>query len=300
MADDSRAVSLAILGAGYVGSELARLAAARGWRVSALTRNTEKVATLRALGCGQVIEADLADDAWHAKMRGPFSSVVDCVSPGGGGLEGYRRSCIDGMQSVGRWLATMPPGTVAYTSSTGVYPQGDGARVDESAPTESGENRGGLLRTAESILEDAAVAAGWRWFVLRLAGIYGPGRHHLLDQIRADGAVRGDPSVRLNLIHRGDVCSAILACIEAGRHAGSGVFNLSDNSPHPRGEVAGWLARELGLPEPRFEGAQASGPFGRRRTPDRIIVADRIRAALGWSPRHPEFRSGFEEILAGG
>lgn len=300
MTDEARATSIAILGAGYVGSELARLAIARGWRVAALTRNPEKAAALRALGCAQVVEADLAGDAWQAEMGGRFSFVVNCTSPGGGGIEGYRRSCVGGMESVGRWLAKMAPGTVVYTSSTGVYPQGDGARVDESAPTESGGGRGGLLRTAESILEGAAVAAGWRWFVLRLAGIYGPGRHHLLDRLRAGGAVRGDPAVRLNLIHRDDVCSAILACLEANAQVALGTFNLSDNSPHTRGEVAAWLARELGLPEPRFEDEPAAGPFGRRKTPDRVITAGRIRDALGWAPRHTDFRSGFVEILRGG
>jgi len=300
MTADVRTTSIAILGAGYVGSQLARLAIARGWRVAALTRNPEKAAALRVLGCERVVEADIASDAWHEELRGPFSFVVNCASPGGGGIEGYRHSCVAGMRSVSVWLARMPSGTVVYTSSTGVYPQGDGALVDESAPTETGEGRGGLLREAEKKLESAAAVAGWRWFVLRLAGIYGPQRHHLLDQIRAGGALRGEPAVRLNLIHRDDVCSAILACLQANSSVGSSVFNLSDNSPHSRGEVAAWLANRLGMPEPRFEEATAPNPSGRRTTPDRIIVASRIRAALGWSPRHPDSRSGFEEILRGG
>jgi nucleoside-diphosphate-sugar epimerase len=299
MANAGGTTSIAILGAGYVGSELARLAILRGWRVAALTRNTEKASALRALGCEQVVEADLADDAWHAKMRGPFSFVVNCTSPGGGGIDGYRRSCVSGMESVGRWLATIPRGTVVYTSSTGVYPQGDGARVDESAPTESGEGRGGLLRIAETILERAALEAGWRPYVLRLAGIYGPGRHHLLDRLRAGGAVRGDPAVRLNLAHRDDVCSAIFACLESGAEIASGTFNLSDNSPHTRGEVAAWLASELGVSAPRFEEAPSANPLGRRKTPDRVIVAERIREVLGWAPRHADFRSGFGAILSG-
>ncbi|HUG10842.1 MAG TPA: NAD-dependent epimerase/dehydratase family protein [Opitutaceae bacterium] len=295
-----KTTSIAILGAGYVGAELARLVIARRWRVAALTRNPEKADALRALGCERVVEADIASEAWSEEMHGPFSFVVNCVSPGGGGIEGYRRSCVAGMNSVGVWLATMPAGTVVYTSSTGVYPQGDGARVDESALTETGEGSGGLLREAESILESAANAAGWRWFALRLAGIYGPGRHHVLDQLRSGGTLRGDSEVRLNLIHRDDVCAAILACLESQRGVAPGIFNLSDNSPHSRGEVAAWIARELGLPEPRFDDAPAPNPFGRRRTPDRVIVANRIHKEIGWSPRHPDFRSGFGEILGGG
>jgi nucleoside-diphosphate-sugar epimerase len=291
--------SIAILGAGYVGAELARLAIARGWRVAALTRNPAKATALRALGCEKVVESDIASDTWHEGMRGPFSFVANCTSPGGGGVEGYRHSCVAGTKSVGCWLAKMPSGAVIYTSSTGVYPQGDGERIDESAPTESGESRGGLLREAEAILENAANAAGWRWFVLRLAGIYGPGRHHLLDQVRAGGALGGDPNVRLNLIHRDDVCSAILACLESERDVASGIFNLSDSSPRSRGEVAAWIARELGQPEVRFDDAPMPNPSGRRTTPDRIIDATRFRETLGWSPRHPDFRTGFTEIMEG-
>jgi len=291
--------SIAILGAGYVGAELARLSIARGWHVAALTRNPEKVAMLRALGCEKVVECDIASEAWHEKMGGPFSNVVNCTSPGGGGVEGYRHSCVAGMKSVGAWLAKMPAGMVVYTSSTGVYPQGEGVLVDEFAPTETGESRGGLLREAETILENAANGAGWRWFALRLAGIYGPGRHHLLDQVRAVGALRGNPDVRLNLIHRDDVCSAIIACLESFEGAASGIFNLSDDSPHSRGEVAAWFARELGLPKPRFEDRPAPNPLGRRSTPDRVIVAKRFREQFGWGPRHRDFRSGFGAILRG-
>jgi nucleoside-diphosphate-sugar epimerase len=201
------------------------------------------------------------------------------------------------MESIGRWIATMPAGTVLQTSSTGVYPQGDGARVDESSPIETGEGRGGLLRLAETTLESMAVAAGWRWFVLRLAGIYGPGRHHLLDQIRKGGALSGDPATRLNLVHRDDICSAIFACLGSGGVVPSGVFNLTDGSPHTRGEVAAWIAKRIGISEPGFGGTNAPGPSGRRVTPDRVIDPSRFRAAFKWSPKHADFRSGFAEIL---
>lgn len=294
--------SIAILGAGYVGTEIARLAIAKGWRVSALTRNPMKADSLRALGCDTVVTADLAGDEWHAQFAGPYSFVVNCVSPGGAGIEGYRHSCVAGMESVGEWLGSQPPGSFVYTSSTGVYSQGGGAVVDESAPTEEGEGRGGLLCLAEQTLERAASNAGWRWFVLRLAGIYGPGRHRILDQVRAGVALTGNPACRLNLIHRDDICSAIFTCLESGGPVASSTFNVSDNAPHERSVVARWIADELGLPEPSFanERPTAGSPFGRRVTPDRVIVSNRIRSSLGWSPRHADFRSGFAELIAKG
>ena len=292
-----------VLGAGYVGGAFVREALARGLRVTALTRNGATAAALRAAGCAQVIEADLAGDAWQAAAAGPFDFVLNCVSAGGGCATGYRHSYVEGMRSVGRWLAGQPRGgTIAYTSSTGVYPQGGGARVDETAPTAGAGETGPLLREAETELARAAAGVGWRWFVLRLAGIYGPGRHGLLDQLRTGGPMVGDPAHRMNLIHRDDAAGAVWSCFGAPAAVRDEIFNLSDNAPASRAEVAEWLARRLGVVCPRFgdaaEVAVGANPFGgRRRAPDRIIVAEKIRRVLGWQPGFADYRAGYEAIL---
>lgn len=290
--------SLLVLGAGYVGGAVVRDALARGARVTALTRNADRAAALRVAGAA-VVEADLADDTWHAAAGGDFDFVLNCVSAGGGGAAGYRHSYVEGMRSVGRWLATRArAGTIVYTSSTGVYPQGGGAAVDETAPT-GGSETGELLRAAEAELARAAGAAGWRWFVLRLAGIYGPGRHGILDALRG-GATRlpGDPTHRLNLIHRDDVVGAVRACCGAAPTEGGGIFNLSDGAPAERAVVARWLAERLGVAAPEYE--PAAGPAtGRRRAPDRIIVAELLRRRLGWAPQYPDYQAGYGPILRG-
>ena len=65
----------------------------------------------------------------------------------------YRRSYVDGLRSIGRWLATQPAGgTIVYTSSTGVYPQGGGSRVTEAASTDDASATGQVLREAEQEL----------------------------------------------------------------------------------------------------------------------------------------------------
>ena len=297
--------SLLVLGAGYVGGAFVREGLARGLRVAALTRNPAKAAELRAAGCATVVEADLAGESWHAPLAGPFDFVLDCVSAGGGGVAGYRRSYVEGMRSIGRWLGGQPRGgTIVYTSSTGVYPQGDGARVTEESPTDGAGETGQLLREAELELARGAAAAGWRWFVLRLAGIYGPDRQGMLDQLRGGAEVlSGTPENRMNLVHRDDACGAAGACFGAAGTVRDEIFNVSDNAPAPRGEVADWLAEQLGLPCPKFGdagGAAGPNPFGgRRRAPDRFIVAEKIRRVLGWSPRYPDYRAGYAALLGG-
>src|SRR4051812_40236320 len=90
---------LVIFGCGYVGSQVARDAIARGIRVTALTRNAAKAENLRAAGVNVVV-ADLAGDDWHQQIEGGADLALNCVSSGGAAFEGYRRSYVDGIASV--------------------------------------------------------------------------------------------------------------------------------------------------------------------------------------------------------
>ncbi len=296
---------LVVFGCGYVGSELARQALARGLRVTALTRNALRAEELRAAGLTTIV-ADLASDDWHAALAGRADFVLNAVSAGGGGLEGYRQSYLAGMKSVLAWSLTHGSvGTLAYTSSTSVYPQDGGGCVDELAPISGRDERAAVLVETEELLRPsrvgegsgptAAGTAGLRSFILRLAGIYGPGRHSLIAQVRA-GEVTGSGGHRLNLIHRDDICAAIWAVFGAEGLPDGGVFNVADDAPATKAEVAAWLAGQLGVPVPRFTGV----PAGTRRavTPDRIIVNTRLKAVLGWAPRYPSFREGYANLLS--
>jgi nucleoside-diphosphate-sugar epimerase len=285
---------LVILGCGYVGSELARQAVARGLRVTALTRNPVVAARLSAAGVEMVV-AELASDGWHARIPAGAEFVLNCVSSGGGGIEGYRRSYVGGMQSLLAWARTAPVGTLVYTGSTSVYPQGGGVVVDETASTEGAGETARLLLEAEGML-GAGEAAARRRFVLRLAGIYGPGRHHLLDQLR-NGAqeIAGRGDHRLNLIHRDDIVGAIWAAFTALPKVTGGIFNVTDDQPATKAEIAGWLAAKIGVPPPSFTGGPGSGR--RPVTPDRVISNEKLKAGLGWRPEFPSFREGYARIL---
>lgn len=290
---------LVIFGCGYVGSALARTALAGGAQVEALTRNPVKAAVLRAAGLGKVIVADMASADWHEQIGGGADLVVNCVSSGG--PDQYRRSYVGGMQSVLAWAARgpIPVGTLVYTSSTAVYPQGDGATVDESAPAEGATPNGAILRESEVLLQTAAPTVIQRSFILRLAGIYGPGRHHLLDQLRS-GAPRlgGSGGHRLNLVHRDDIVAAILAGFGAPDDVGSDIFNVADSAPAQRAEVVRWLADQLGRPVPDFDGSTTARRGG-APMPDRVIANTRIQRVLGWRPQYPDYRAGFGAILTG-
>ncbi len=290
---------LVIFGCGYVGGALGQAARARGVAVTALTRNPAKAAELEAAGIATVV-GELADSAWHDRIPAGADWVANTVSAAEPTVEGYRRSYVDGMRSILAWAGKggRPVGTLAYTSSTGVYPQGGGAVVDESASTDGASPTGRVLVEAENLLRAAPASAVARSFVLRLAGIYGPGRHHLLDALRAGAAtLSGEADFRLNLAHRDDIVAALLAAFAAPPETAGAVFNVSDDAPATRREVVAWLAERLGRPMPAFAGAAASVRKGGSAAPDRVIRSRRIREALGWSPRHADFRSGYAALL---
>lgn len=292
--DALRNKRLVIFGCGYVGAAVARWASSMGVQVIALTRNSATALLLRESGIDAVV-ADLASDDWHERIAGAPDFALNCVSSGGGGIDAYRRSYVEGMKSILAWArARGPIGTLVYTSSTSVYLQGDGVAVDESMPTMAATDRARLLIEAESLLGSDRVAVG-RWFVLRLAGIYGPARHHLLEQVRA-GEVAGKGEHHLNLIHRDDIVAAIAAGFLAPPKIANEIFNVADDGPARKSEVVTWIAAAVGAAAPRFTGEPAGGR--RVATPDRVIVNSKIKARLGWKPRYSTFREGYANLLS--
>ena len=291
---------LVVFGAGYLGGEFARQARGRGLRVTALTRNPVAAAALAAAGVEPVV-GDLADDGWHAAIPGAADFVLNAVGSGGDGLAGYRRSYHDGMRSILAWArARGAAGVMAYTSSTSVYPQDGGVRVDELAEVSPRDERAAVLIETEGLLRDALAGSGGapvaaRAYLLRLAGLYGPGRHFLLDQIRR-GEVAGSGEHHLNLIHRDDACAAVWAVFGATGHAGPTVFNVADDTPLRKAEAVAWLAARIGVPAPRFSGLPVTGR--RAATPDRIILNARLRTSLPWVPRFPSLREGYANLLS--
>lgn len=291
--------SVVIFGCGYVGAALAEVLLANGVRVGALTRNSAKAAQLRAQGVNEVVEAELSQANWHTQFAASYESVVNCVSSAGGGLPGYRRSYVDGQRSILQWAQGRRIRSYLYTSSTSVYPQDGGLSVDETADTAAAPPTGQVLCESERLLIDAAGAFD-AWYVLRLAGIYGPGRHYLLDLLRSgESVIPGAGNYLLNLIHRDDIVSAICTALAQPRSSYSGIYNVADNQPATKAAVVDWLAERLGQPAPCFDPLQLSSRMQRRggRLPSRRIVNRKLCETFDWAPRYGNFRVGYEALL---
>lgn len=284
-------VHLVVLGAGYIGGCLAGRAVAMGAKVTVLTRNATKAAELSRLGC-QAVVASLESADWHDQIAGA-DLVLNSVSAGGGGLAGYQKSYLEGARSILRWGSqSSSHATLIYTGSTSVYPQGNGVIVSEDDRVAGENERSRILIETENVIEQ------WpgRSRVMRLAGIYGPERHFLLDQLRAgEDVLPGSGENYLNLIHRDDAVSAIMAAFRAGDSNSHRVFNVVDDGRARKGEIVAWLADSIGVKPPVFDG----NAIGLRRAnrPDRIISNHRIKKELDWSPSYKTYREGYRQIL---
>lgn len=293
-----------IFGCGYVGTHFAKQAIQLGYQVSALTRNDERVAELKEIGVSKVVQCDLDSDQWHQEFRGEYQFVVNAVSSAGNGMEGYRKSYLNGQESIARWIASekVKVGTWVFTGSTSVYPQSGDAAVTENASHQGVGESGQILLEAEAVMKDCEQFIG-RWFVARLAGIYGPSRHYIWDQLKAGSReFAGACHHYVNYIHLEDICTALWAIVDSVLTNKNKVYNVADGQPTRKKELILWVAKELGIEEGEIQ-FQPGKVFSKRRVlfngeiPSRIISANRIMKELAWKPMYPDFRCGYRKLM---
>ena len=283
-----------LLGCGYVGRATGSLLAQAGHTVFGLRRSADAGEVLRSAGI-QPCVGDLTRRLDLDRLPGPFDWVVNTVSSSRGGAAEYRDTYLEGTRTVLAWLATQPVTRFVYTSSTSVYAQHDGRTVDESSPAQPPGETGRLLRDTEELLLAAARERAFPAVILRVAGIYGPGRGHLFHQLLAGEArIAGDGSRLLNMVHRDDVSAAIVAALERGQSGE--IYNCADDEPVSQHDFLAWLAAQLGrpLPPPATEAEHAA----RKRGLTHKRVSNRKLRALGWTPRYPSFREGYSSAVA--
>ena len=207
----------------------------------------------------------------------------------------------NGLQNV---LAALPASVTRaiYISTTGVYGTAGGGWVDETTPTAPHRDGGKASLAAEEILR--AHPLGRRSAILRLAGIYGPGRVPYLDKLRAKEPIAAPSAGWLNLIHVDDAARIVVAIDRwlAARDEADGphVFCVSDGVPAVRGEYYAEAARLIGAPPPQFTTPPADSPAAARAGADRRVSNAKLRdwmAPQGLALQYPSYREGLAQIL---
>lgn len=257
---------LLILGQGYTGTRLRAALERGGWTVTGTAR-TARPGILAA------------DDPAVASAVAGATHILSSVPPEADGDPVLARHGA-ALASSGAWLG--------YLSSTGVYGDTGGAWVDETAPV------GGGRRSARATADIAWQGIGAR--VLRLPGIYGPGRS-ALDRARAGTAQRIDAGTQVfSRIHVDDIVAAVIAAFNAP----PGVWNVADDLPAPGHAVTAFACRLAGaaLP-PLLPLAEAAlSPQARAfYAENRRVANGKMKRDLGIRLRYPDYRSGLRACL---
>ncbi|KOO83136.1 epimerase [Stenotrophomonas pavanii] len=187
---------------------------------------------------------------------------------------------------------------VGYLSSTSVYADRAGGWIDESSVADATEAVGVQRRLAEAQWRALAEQRGIASAVLRLPGLYGPGRNALLQlaQGRARHVVR--PGLVFNRLHVQDLAAVIIAAMQ--RPVAQGMYLPSDDEPAPPQDVLAFAAQLGGFAMPpavAWDDPALSPALRRFYQSSKRINSRGTRAALGWQPRFPSYREGLRDLL---
>jgi nucleoside-diphosphate-sugar epimerase len=280
-------MTVLLAGCGDLGTEAGLRFAAAGHRVVGWRRSPEKLPA--------AIEG-VATDLSTAELP-PIpvdtTAVVIAVAADSPTEAAYRAAYAEGLSHVLDALERdgVSPQRVLFVSSTAVYGDAAGGWVDEGTTPAPGGFSGRILREAEELLLSRLRGTGSTPVLLRLGGIYGPGRTRLIDQVVSGAAVVPDEPRYTNRIHRDDAAAAIVhLCTMPSMPAP--IYVGVDNDPADLGDVLRFLASELGGPEPLV------GPAGEARGGNKRCSNALLRST-GFEFAYPSFREGYRDILAG-
>ncbi|TPI13709.1 SDR family oxidoreductase [Mesorhizobium sp. B4-1-3] len=280
-----------IFGAGYSAKAFAR---ANGHHAPILgtTRAPEKFEALRSAGIEPLqFDGSLSPELGDALRQ--TTHLIVSVAPDEAGdpvLNGAGATIRANMPAL-QWIG--------YLSTVGVYGDHGGAWVDETSDCRPVSKRSTMRVAAEQEWLELGREIGKPVAILRLSGIYGPGRNALANL--EDGTARRlvKPGQVFNRIHRDDIAGALW--LLAGKSIG-GIFNVTDDEPAPPQDVVAYAAGLMGVeppPEIPFETAQLS-PMARSFYGENKRVANQAIKAAGYRFRFPNYRVALERMWAEG
>ena len=281
-------MTVLIAGCGDLGTEVGLRFARLGHNVVGLRRNAS---VLPPDITGQSI--DLSVDKPMIPLDTEY--VVMTISAGSPTVDAYRAAYLDGLHNLLDALddAHVTPRRVLLVSSTAVFDVNDGSRVDEQTPANPKSGTDSIVLDAERMLHRRLPAAT----VLRLAGIYGPGRERLINQARAGAQLSGE-SRHTNRIHRDDAAAAIVHLLLRPEQPAPLYLGV-DNAPVRSDEVLAFLATELGLPAPTTQARQTSAPTRESQRGGDKLLNNQLLRETGFTFGYPTYREGYRAILAG-
>jgi nucleoside-diphosphate-sugar epimerase len=213
-----------VVGAGFLGREIAARATAGGWSAVPVVRSKSRAESLQEL-FPEALAVDAVASTFWEKLGGEWSGMVWSMAPSRKSGEGeFVKMHREGVQHATTWSKRFGVPMV-YLSSTSVYAESEGGWVDEKSPLASDERATVMVQA-----EKKTIAAGGS--VLRCAGLYGPDREL---RNRGDG-----PERWLNVVHVEDAARAAAIALRVRKE----VFNVAEDEPLRRGVLGGVWSEE--------------------------------------------------------
>jgi nucleoside-diphosphate-sugar epimerase len=261
---------------------------------SGTARTAESVAALRSQGIeAYAFDGAEADPGLEQALKKAEAIVVSIPPRDGAGaaLERFA-SAIAAAPSLGR---------IVYYSTIGVYGDHLGAWVDEASATRTRTARGLMRLDDEARWTAAARTRGAQPDILRLAGIYGPGRNALVNLRRGEARRIVKPGQVFNRAHVDDIAEMTRLVLTRGLEGQ--IWNVADDEPAPPQEVVAYAAALLGLeppPEEPFETARLAPMAREFYAGNRRVSIAKAKALIGFEPAYPTYREGLKALAGAG
>jgi nucleoside-diphosphate-sugar epimerase len=280
-----------IFGCGYLGRRAAAAWLTSGDEVFAVTRSAENAADLSAVGVKPVV-----GDVTHPDSLASLPEVDTILYSVGFDRNAgptKREVYVDGLRNVLRAVERRC-GRFVHISSTSVYGQENGEEIDEFSPAEASHESGVICREAEQLVAEFQESSGTQSTILRLSGIYGPGRLlSRIEAIREGLKLPGPADSWLNLIHVDDAVSVVVKAAAVPDPAPR--YLVSDDEPVRRRDYYEALARLTDSPAPQFDPvAVARHTRGLGKRCQNQFLKEQLKVAL----QFPSIATGLPHALS--
>jgi len=283
-----------IIGCGDIGCRVAHLEQIQGHTIAALARSPDTAYRLGQRGI-TVINGDLDKPETLAERLPHVSTLYYFAPPPPSGDDDPR------MHHALTALAR-PPDRLVYISTSGVYGDCGGAWIDEDWPLKPKSPRGQRRLAAELALRDWSRRTGTTIVILRVPGIYGPGRLSVERIRRQVPVIDPQEAPYTNRIHADDLAAACLAAARRGQPGQA--YNISDGHPTTMTDYFWRIADLYGLPQPPAipiaEAREVLSPAMLSFMEEsKRLINRRMLDELGVRLRYPDLAHGLPACLAG-
>ncbi|MBR0557318.1 SDR family oxidoreductase [Ciceribacter sp. L1K23] len=282
-------MKVAIFGAGYSGTAIGALFAAQGIPVVGTTRSASRFRPLTEAGISPVVfDGALIGDQLLEEMK-DATHLVQSIAPGRDGDPLIR---LFGNEPK-RFLPRLQ--WIAYLSTVGVYGDHQGAWVDEDTACRPVSDRSVERVEAEQAWQTLAAGQRIPLSILRLSGIYGPGRNGFVNLANGTARRLVKKDQVFNRIRVEDIATATAFLAQ---RLYDGIINVTDDEPAPPQDVVAEAARLMGIeppPEQDFESAELS-PMARSFYGENKRVSNARLKAMGFEFTHPNYRQSLADM----